>query len=152
MKTENALRNTNEQTIRDFLRLLAEKNLDAWIELWIEDAVQEMPFSPPGFPTKLEGREALYKHYSNLPQAFGRIAFPDLVIHAMLDPNWVMAEYRGEIDVLATDRPYNNHYCGLFHLQAGRITLFREYYNPLVLKEAFGDPAELAHSFSLTHS
>lgn len=115
MTTENDLRKINEQIVHDFLRLLAEKNLDAWIELWAEDAIQEMPFSPPGFPTRVEGREAIRKHYSNLPQAFGSIAFLDLVIHAMLDPDWVVAEYRGEIDVLATSRAYNNHYCGLFH-------------------------------------
>lgn len=67
----------------------------------------------------------------------------------MLDPNWVLAEYRGEIDVLATNRPYNNHYCGLFHLKEGRIILFREYYNPTVLTEAFGGASALAQGFSL---
>lgn len=151
MPTEPEIRQTNEQIVRDFLRLLSEKNMAAWIELWTEDAVQEMPFSPSGFPTKVEGREALRKHYSNLPKAYGRMVFPDLVIHSMLDPNWVIAEYRGEIDVLATGRPYNNHYCGLFYLQAGRITLFREYYNPTVMTEAFGDASELARGFSLTN-
>ncbi len=59
MSTERKIRQINAQTLRDFLRLLAEKNLDAWIELWTEDAVQEMPFSPPGFPFQLEGREAI---------------------------------------------------------------------------------------------
>lgn len=70
---------------------------------------------------------------------------------SMRDPNRVLAEYRGEIEVLATGRPYNNHYCGLFHLHDGRITLFREYYNPIVLTEAFGDSSELSQSFSLNH-
>lgn len=152
MLTEHDARQANEQTIRDFLRLLAEKDMDAWIELWTEDAVQEMPFSPAGFPTKVEGREAIRKHYSNLPQTMGRMAFPNLVIHPMLDPSWVVAEYRGEIEVLATDHPYNNHYCGLFHFREGRIALFREYYNPTVLSEAFGDPSELARGFSITNT
>lgn len=68
----------------------------------------------------------------------------------MLDPNWVVAEYHGELEVLATGRPYNNHYCGLFYLREGRIALFRKYYNPIVLSEAFGNPSELARGFSLT--
>ncbi len=149
MPTEREIRQTNEQTLRDFLRLLAEKNLESWIELWTEDAVQEMPFSPSGFPLQLEGREAIRKHYSNLPATMGRMAFPDLVIYPMLDPNWLLAEYRGEIEVLTTGRPYNNHYCGLFHFREGRIALFREYYNPTVLTEAFGNLSELARGFSL---
>ncbi len=74
MPTEREIRQTNEQTLRDFLRLLAEKNLESWIELWTEDAVQEMPFSPSGFPLQLEGREAIRKHYSNLPATMGRMA------------------------------------------------------------------------------
>lgn len=149
MPTEPYTRRANEQVIRDFLYLLAEKDMDTWIELWTEDAVQEMPFSPAGFPTKVEGREAIRKHYSQLPKAYGRMAFPDLVVHSMLEPNWVVAEYRGEIEVLVTGRPYNNHYCGLFHLREGRIALFREYYNPIVLSEAFGGPSELARGFSI---
>lgn len=152
MLTEQDTRQANQQVIRDFLRLLAEKDIDAWIELWTEDGVQEMPFSPAGFPTKLEGRKAIYKHYSNLPAAYGQIAFQKLVIHPMLNPNWVLAEYRGEIEVLATSRPYNNHYCGLFHLHSGQIALFCEYYNPIVLSEAFGDFSELARGFGITHT
>lgn len=69
----------------------------------------------------------------------------------MLDPDWVLAEYRGEIEMLATGGPYNNHYCGLFHLRDGKIVLFREYYNPIVLTEAFGDLSELSQSFSLVN-
>ncbi len=57
-----------------------------------------------------------------------------------------------EIEVLATGLPYNNHYCGLFHFQEGLIALFREYYNPTVLSEAFGGPSELARGFSITNT
>ena len=77
----------------------------------------------------------------------------------MQEPNWILAEYRGEIEVLSTGRPYNNRYCGLFQLRDGtlasrfrnalarKIALFREYYNPLTLQEGFGDG--LTNSFSL---
>lgn len=37
MSTEQELRQTNEQIVRDFLRLLSEKNMNAWIELWAEE-------------------------------------------------------------------------------------------------------------------
>ena len=80
MQSEQDIRRINEQTVRDFLRLLAEKDMDAWANLWTEDAVQEMPFSPAGFPTKVKGRNALIKHYSGLPKAYGTMSFLDLVI------------------------------------------------------------------------
>ena len=78
MMTEQETRIINEQIISDFLRLLSEKDLDNWIELWTEDAVQDMPFSPPEFPKLLEGRKAIAKHYSSLPQAVGTMNFFDL--------------------------------------------------------------------------
>jgi uncharacterized protein len=147
MPTEQEIRTNNEQTIRDFLRLLSEKNLSAWIDLWTEDAVQDMPFSPPEFPARLEGKKAIARHYSSLPQTVGKMDFFDLKLYSMQDPDWILAEYRGEIEVLATGRPYNNRYCGLFQLKDSKIALFREYYNPLTLREGFGD--ELTSSFSL---
>ena len=123
-----------------------------------------MPFSPPEFPKLLEGRKAIAKHYSSLPQAVGTMNFFDLKLYPMQEPNWILAEYRGEIEVLSTGRPYNNRYCGLFQLRDGtlasrfngsqtrnalarKIALFREYYNPLTLREGFGDG--LTQSFSL---
>ena len=147
MPTEQQTRATNQQTVRDFLRLLSEKDLDNWINLWTEDAVQDMPFSPPEFPSRLEGREAISKHYSSLPQAVGKIDFLDLKLYTMQDPDWILAEYCGEIEVLATGRLYKNRYCGLFYLRNGKIALFREYYNPLTLREGFG--SGLTDSFNL---
>jgi ketosteroid isomerase-like protein len=147
MSTEQLIRTTNEQTVRDFLSLLSQKDLDTWLKLWTEDAVQDMPFSPPEFPSRLEGRKAIAKHYSSLPQAVGKMDFLDLKLYPLQDPDWILAEYRGEIEVLSTGRPYNNHYCGLFQLRNGKIALFREYYNPLTLREGFGDG--LTNSFSL---
>jgi uncharacterized protein len=147
MPTEQEIRTNNEQTIRDFLRLLSEKNLSAWIDLWTEDAVQDMPFSPPEFPKRLEGKKAIARHYSGLPQAVGNMGFFDLKLYPMQDPDLILAEYRGEIEVLATGRPYNNCYCGLFQLKSHKIALFREYYNPLILREGYGN--ELTNTFSL---
>ena len=65
----------NQQIVHDFLDLLSKKDFKAWIELWTEDVVQDMPFSPPEFPSRLEGREAIAKHYGNLPQAVGKMDF-----------------------------------------------------------------------------
>lgn len=143
------MRDRNQKVVRDFLALLEAKNIQAWIELWAEDGVQEMPFSPPGFPSRIEGKTAIHSHYSGLPTAYSRMAFPDLKIYQMLDPNWLLAEYRGEIDIAATGRAYNNHYCALFNLRDGQIALFKEYFNPTILSEAFGDTSSLGATFNL---
>lgn len=72
-----------EQVARDFLKHLEEMDLDAWIDLWAEDGRQEMPFAPEGFPREVKGKEALYKHYQDLPNAYSKMAFPDLTLYPM---------------------------------------------------------------------
>ena len=71
MFVESSKHANNQQIVRDFLDLLSKKDLENWLDLWTEDAVQDMPFSPPEFPSRLEGREAIAKHYGDLPQAVG---------------------------------------------------------------------------------
>jgi ketosteroid isomerase-like protein len=124
--------------------LLSAKDIDAWADLWAEDAVQDMPFSPVGFPARVEGRDALITHYAALPDATGRMVFVDRVTWPMLDPNVVLMEYRGEIEILPTGRDYDNAYAGLFVFDAeGLIMLFREYFDPNVLSEAWtGAPGD----------
>jgi hypothetical protein len=143
------VRQKNEQAVRNFLALLSEKRMDEWLELWAEDGVQDMPYSPSSFPKRLEGKAAIAKHYSALPTSVGRMVFPDLVIYPMLDPNAIYAEYRGEIEVLTTGKPYNNIYATLFQFRDGKILLFREYYDPIVFAEAWG--GSISDGFNLSH-
>ena len=142
--TDEDIRARNVANANAFLDLLTAKDMDAWAELWAENAVQDMPFSPAGFPARVEGRAALIEHYSSLPDATGRMVFVDRNVRPMLDPNVVLLEYRGEIEILPTGKDYDNTYAGLFEFDAdGRIVLFREYFDPNVLSEAWaGAPAD----------
>jgi hypothetical protein len=135
------IRSRNEQTIRRYFELLSQKRMDEWLKLWAEDGVQDMPFSPKGFPKRVEGKAAVAKHYSALPTSVGRMVFPDLKIYPTTDPNTFFVEFRGEIEVLATKKPYNNTYAGLFKFRDGKVTLFREYFDPIVFIEAWGSPS-----------
>ena len=74
--------------------------------------------------------------------------FPGRRVRPMADPEWVVAEYRGEID-LKGGGSYNNDYVGVFRVVDGRIVLFKEYFNPRVLLDSFGGEEGLAKTFSL---
>ena len=138
----------NAELVERFYALLEAMEMDEWLYLWAEDGVQEMPFAPRNFPGRLEGKEAVKRQYSGMPEAYSRMVFPGLTIRPMADPEWIMAEYRGEIDLIGGGS-YNNRYCGVFHIRDGRIALFREYFDPIVLTESFGGEEALAQTFSL---
>ena len=48
--TDEDIRARNVASANAFLDLLTAKDMDAWADLWAENAVQDMPFSPEGFP------------------------------------------------------------------------------------------------------
>lgn len=142
------IRDRSVRQTHAFLDLLSTKDMVAWNDLWAENAVQEMPYSPSGFPRRIEGKAALVRHYSNLPSSTGVMRFTDRIIHSMVDPDTVFAEYRGGIEILATGKHYNNRYAALFAFDIdGKLILFREYFDPNILTEAWA--GSLAYGFSL---
>ena len=124
-------------------------DVDGFVELWAEDGAQEMPFAPEGFPKRLEGKEDIRRQYGGMPEAYATMEFPGRALRPMIDPEWVVAEYRGEID-RADGGTYNNDYVGLFRVVDGKIALFKEYFNPEILVEAFGGRETLARTFNLS--
>jgi uncharacterized protein len=57
-----ATRQKNEQTIKTYFDLLSQKRMDEWLQLWAENGVQDMPYSPQGFPKRVAGKAAITKH------------------------------------------------------------------------------------------
>ncbi len=137
VKTANA---DVETVIEEFLDALEAKSLERLLNLWHENGVLIMPFSPEGFPTRLEGKEAIRHHYGSLPANWKFMCFPDRAFHFTTDPNRVWVEFCGKIKIKATGKSYNNAHVCLFTLRDGRIIEYKEYFNPLILLKAFGSP------------
>lgn len=128
-----------KQVVIDFLTSLEDKDMDKLASVWAEDAVQDMPFSPEGFPKRVEGKDNLIEHYAAWPEISGEASFTDdLVFYPMQDATMVFAEWRGDVEIIPTGRNYQQRYGGLFHVVVGKIELFREYYDPIAFKDAFG--------------
>jgi ketosteroid isomerase-like protein len=131
-------RDRNRETVRAFFRQLEAMDTgDRFIALFTEDAKQVMPFAPEGFPSLLAGREAIRTQYSGLPTAYTHMRFPELTLRDMASPDEFFVTYRGDIGLKSGGR-YENEYAGYFVVRDGRIVEFREFFNPIVLQQAFG--------------
>jgi ketosteroid isomerase-like protein len=137
------------EVVREFFAALETMDIERFLKIWDERGVQIMPFAPAGFPQRLEGRAAIRQQYEGLPKNFASMKFPDLQIYRTADPAVVWATWRGEIPIEATGKPYNNRYAGLFKLRDGRVIEFHEYFNPLILLEAFGDAESLQRNYNV---
>ncbi len=133
--SETMLRETNKKIVREYLRLMEAMDINAWTELWTENGVLEIPFPTQGLPNYVVGKTVLYKLCNQILDMFVSIEFSISNIQALEDPEWVLAEYTGEIPI-KTGGYYNNRYCTLFHIRADKILLVREYFNPFILSSA----------------
>lgn len=132
-------RQKTEAAVLEFLTALEEKDMEKFAGVWADDAVQDMPYSPKGFPKRVSGKENIINHYSSWPEVSGKAEFTDnIIFYPIQDPQMVFVEFQGRVDIKPTGREYIQTYGGLFHVENGKIKLFREYYNPEPFKYAFG--------------
>jgi len=139
-----AARREPVEVVERFFAALEAMDVGAFVALWHDDGVQEMPFAPPGFPRRLEGKEAIRRQYGGLPDAYVSMRFPRRLRAA--GDGLVVAEYGGEIALRSGGR-YDNTYVGLFEVRDGRLRRFVECFDPQVLADAFGGDAATTFGF-----
>jgi ketosteroid isomerase-like protein len=144
VKTANA---DAEAVIEEFLDALEAGNIGQILNVWHDNGVQVMPYSPEGFPTRLEGKAAISHKYGALVAEYKSMRIPDRVFHFTHDPNRIWVEYRSEIQIKATGQSYHNTYVCLFTLRDGRIIECKEYSNPIILLKAFGNSEIIRKNF-----
>ncbi|TLQ42334.1 nuclear transport factor 2 family protein [Streptomyces marianii] len=120
---------------RHGLRLLLDKDIPGWVDLWAEHGVMEFPFAPPGRPARLEGKQAVAAYMHGYPDHIDLHDFPDLRIHRTTEPGTIVAEMRGVGRVVATGGPFDMTYIAVVTVRDGRFTSYRDYWNPLAVQE-----------------
>lgn len=123
---------------RTGLRLLLDKDIAGWVDLWADDAVFEFPFAPPGAPRRLVGKDAVRAYMADYPDHIDLRDFPDLTVHETADPAMIVVEMRAVGRVVPTDRPYEMTYVAVVTVTDGLIRHYRDYWNPLVALDAVG--------------
>jgi ketosteroid isomerase-like protein len=137
---------TNDQTaarrfaaqhaVTEHLRLTAAGEVAEWLDLFTDDGILEFPFAPAGVPTRVQGRDALSAHMTHFPENFD-VEFVGLVFHETTDPGLVIAEFRSVGRAVPTGKPYEQTCISVVYTNdAGRITRYVDYWNPLVAIEA----------------
>ncbi|MFH9354086.1 nuclear transport factor 2 family protein [Kitasatospora sp. NPDC017646] len=120
---------------RHGLRLLLAGDTSAWVGLWAEDGVMEFPFAPPGWPRRLDGREAVAAYMRDYPDHIELHDFPDLRFHRTTDPETVVVEMRGVGRLVRTGAPFDMTYIAVVTVRNGRFTSYRDYWNPLTVQQ-----------------
>jgi uncharacterized protein len=132
------LRTRTLQIVAAYQSLLREKRWAEWAELWADDATLEFPFAPPGRQRAYHGKAEIVRY---MREAAGRITIDSvdgIRLFPMQDPEVAVVELAIKGRATATNRAYDQCYVIFFETKRGKLSHYREYWNPLISIAAFG--------------
>ena len=134
---------TNRSVFLTMLQALGSKDFDTFERCLDAELLCEWPYVVmEGFPTELRGGRRLREALEVSFEAFAPYDYRIVEIHSLEDPDRLIAEYTSHSRYLPRDVPYSNRYVGIFDFREGRISRWREYVNPLIVREALGGDYE----------
>jgi ketosteroid isomerase-like protein len=118
------------RAVRGFLNGIGDLDFDRVEHHLAEDAVMVLPFVDEVPPTR--GRSAIVDQLRNsVPAMFERMNFTYDEFYDVCDADAVVAEYHSECPQRGTGKLYRNTYITVFRFDGDKITLYKEYLNPL---------------------
>lgn len=121
---------------KQFLQSLEAQDTNAIAQLWAEDAALEAPYDLEG--REFPNREAAQGYIEGVVGLFNEIRFEQIRLYETRNPNLVIIEAQGDFVVAENGRPYRNTYVFVFQTSGNRVSLIREYLNPLIVAQTFG--------------
>jgi ketosteroid isomerase-like protein len=141
--------NAMEATALSYFRLLASRDMDGFAEIWTEDAIQHVPFTPEGLgsvvPAAFVGKQAIVGHYRVVTKNRREHVFWIDQIHNTMDSQCVIVEAHARSIIGETNAVYENAYVCVFRIRGGKIAVLKEYANPLPVMRAFRGAFEDKH-------
>lgn len=130
------LRSENRAVMTEALRRLGNAEFGPACELLTEDVLCDWPYLPMrGLSHEIRGRTAMRDFFAGGMSAFDPYRYEITTVYELVDPKRLIAEYRSNSRLRATNTPYQNFYLGIFHFRDGLISYWREYINPMIVAE-----------------
>lgn len=121
-----------------YLSIVKGASINTWMDIWAENAIVEFPFASGQYPKRLEGNDAIYEYYKDASKAFELCEEKPLVIYPSSDPLIAIFEISMKFHIIQTGRDYNQDYICLVKVRDdGKIILYREYWDPIRVLNAF---------------
>lgn len=110
------------------LEALRRGDTAAFVAMYEDDAVHEMPLAPPGRPRELVGKAAIAEYTATLPTVARFDLFHDVRAHE--SDNELIVEFAGTGIRVASGAPLQLAYVWFITHTNGRVTRIRDYTMP----------------------
>lgn len=102
-----------------------------FIEMMAEDFVMEFPYARPGMQPRIEGREAVVAYLMTVAGSVAVDTVGNVVVHETGDPEVVIVEFEAHGRALKVDEPYRQRYISVIRARGGRMTHYKDYWDPI---------------------
>ncbi|QVJ05097.1 nuclear transport factor 2 family protein [Pseudomonas aeruginosa] len=96
-----------------------------------------IPYAPPGWKTRFEGRETIWAHMRLFPEHL-TVRFTDVQFYETADPDLAIGEFHGDGVATVSGGKLAQDYISVLRTRDGQILLYRDFWNPLRHLEALG--------------
>jgi ketosteroid isomerase-like protein len=121
----------------------SRNDIDGMLGLMAPDACMEWPYVPSGERIQLRGRAQIEDFLRKADESPVRWdEFRDVVIYETTDPEVVIFEYEADGHLSTTGGPFHQSVIVVLRIRDGRIVLYRDYINPMMLIKAGVVPPE----------
>jgi ketosteroid isomerase-like protein len=143
--SDDELRERNMAIVQEYIDAINVWDFDKKRQLLADDALFEMPYSPPGFDRQIRGKESILAFVQTVPDLIDAENLHDVEMHTFQDdPGEIVCTYKSDMEIKPKMRPYKNDYITRWTVRDGKITYFAEYYDPIRLVEALGGSVQPA--------
>jgi ketosteroid isomerase-like protein len=104
---------------------------DHYFDAIADDAVFEYRYVFPGFPTKVEGRDALMALYAGYGDGTVLHGGDALIVHRSQDPRVLILEYEVHGRKISTGNAYDNRFISVVTIEDRKIVHWRDYMDSL---------------------
>jgi uncharacterized protein len=131
-----------QQILQSYMVFYSQQRWDEWIDLWADDGVLEFPFAPAGRRSRYAGKSDILAYMkATAVRMAGRIEVEGMEYFRtspMLAPGTICLEMGVKGRVVETGAPYDQKYISIIETKGGKISLYREYWNPIASMDANG--------------
>ena len=111
-----------------------------YFDLLADDVVIEYVVSVPGYPRKVSGRQAVIDLYADYDNYMTVRSANHLRVHRDREASVLVLEYEVHGESVSTGRPYDNRFVSIVTVADGKVTHWRDYFDPVAVFEASGWP------------
>jgi ketosteroid isomerase-like protein len=134
------------QALDPFFRIIEEGvaglvDGEHFFDLLAEEVVFEYIITVPGYPRRIEGRQAVAELYRPYGDTIVLDRCYDLAVHHDPTTGVVVLEYASQGRVVPTGTAYSNRYISVLSILDRKIAHWRDYLDPLAVFDAIGWPA-----------